>query len=232
MPYLYFLQDYYYLVFVVIPLIVSLIIQAKLNRTYRKHSAIMSSRGLTGFTAAEAVLRYNRISDVSIQGSNGRLSDHFDPRESVIRLSPEVYGGSSISAISIACHEASHAVQYAQGYTPIKIRNAVLPITNIGSSLSFPLILLGIFFSFEPFLLAGIFFFSFVVLFHLVTLPVEFDASKRAIESINSYGLLTEDESRGAKKVLSAAALTYIAAFATSLAQMLRLILMSRGRKR
>ncbi|HOD02561.1 MAG: putative neutral zinc metallopeptidase [Firmicutes bacterium ADurb.Bin300] len=232
MPYFYFLQDNYYIIFVIIPLIASLIIQAKLKMTYRKYSSIDNSRRMTGFMAAQAVLGQHRISDVSIQGANGRLSDHFDPRDSTIRLSPEVYAGTSIAAISIACHEAGHAVQHKEGYTPIKLRNAILPVTNIGSSLSLPLILLGLFFSIEPFVLAGIIFFSFVVIFHLVTLPVEFNASKRAIEAIDSYNMLTDDEAKGAKKVLNAAALTYIAAFAVSLAQLLRLMLLFRGRRR
>lgn len=232
MPYFYFIEDNYYIVFVVIPLIASLIIQAKMKMTYRKYERVASSRGMTGYMAAEMVLRQHRITSVAIEGVQGRLTDHFDPRTNIIRLSPQVYSGTSIAAISIACHEAGHAVQHSENYTPIKLRNAILPITNIGSSLSFPLILLGLFFSMDPLLLLGIIFFSFVVIFHLVTLPVEFNASSRALEAIDAYEMLSPDESKAAKKVLSAAALTYLAAFAVSLAQLLRLMLLFRGRRK
>lgn len=231
MPYYYYFVDHYYIIFVIIPLIASLIIQAKMKWTYKKYAGITNSRRITGFEAAEMVLRNHRISDVSVQGSNGQLSDHFDPRAKAIRLSPEVYGGTSIASVSIACHEAGHAVQYSEGYTAIKIRNSILPITNIGSSLSVPLIIFGLIFSLESLVLAGVVFFSFVVFFHLVTLPVEFNASKRALAAIQSGNMLTEDEGKGAKKVLSAAALTYVASFAVSLAQLLRLLLMFRGRR-
>lgn len=230
MPY-YYLQDNYYVVFVLIPLIVSLIIQVKMKTTYRKYERVASSRGMTGYMAAEMVLRQHRIMNVAIEGVQGQLTDHFDPRTNVIRLSPQVYSGTSIASISIACHEAGHAVQYSENYTPIKVRNAILPVTNIGSSLSFPLILLGLFLSYNPLLFLGIIFFSFVVVFHLVTLPVEFNASTRALEAIDSYEMLSSDESKAAKKVLTAAALTYLAAFAVSLAQLLRLMLLFRGRK-
>ncbi|HZK21828.1 MAG TPA: zinc metallopeptidase [Oscillospiraceae bacterium] len=231
MPYFYAIQDNYYVVFVLIPLVISLIIQAKMKMTYRKYEKISSSRGMTGYMAAEMVLKRHRISNVSIEGVHGRLTDHFDPRVNVIRLSPQVYNGTSIAAISIACHEAGHAVQYNENYTPIKLRNTILPVTNIGSSLSFPLILLGLFFSIEPLIFIGIIFFSLVVIFHLVTLPVELNASSRALAAIDSYEMLSSDESKGAKKVLTAAALTYIAAFAASLAQLLRLILIFRDRR-
>lgn len=231
MPYFYFIQDNYYVVFVLIPLIASLIIQAKMKMTYKKYERVASRRGMTGYMAAEMVLRQHRITNVAIEGVQGRLTDHFDPRTNIIRLSPQVYSGTSIAAISIACHEAGHAVQHSENYTPIKLRNAILPVTNIGSSLSFPLILLGLFFSMDPLLFLGIIFFSFVVIFHLVTLPVEFNASSRALEAIDAYEMLSSDESKAAKKVLSAAALTYLAAFAVSLAQLLRLMLLFRGRR-
>ena len=230
MPYFYF--DYYYIILVVPVIIASLIIQAKLKSTYAKYSGINNVKNLTGAQAAQMVLNYYGIYNVQIESTPGMLSDHYDPTKNVIRLSDGVYNSTSVAAIGVACHEAGHAAQHAQGYTPIKIRNTILPVCNIGSTLSMPLLLIGLVLSFEPLIWIGIGFFSFVSVFQLVTLPVEFNASKRALSVIESNGLLTFEEKQGAAKVLKMAAMTYVAALATSVAQLLRLILRYGGRRR
>ncbi len=230
MPYFYF--DYYYIILVVPVIIASLIIQAKLKSTYAKYSGINNVKNLTGAQAAQMVLNYYGIYDVRIEGTPGMLSDHYDPTKNVIRLSDGVYNSTSVAAIGVACHEAGHAAQHAQGYAPIKIRNTILPVCNIGSTLSMPLLLIGLVLAFEPLIWIGIGFFSFVAIFQLVTLPVEFNASKRALSVIESNGLLTFEEKQGAAKVLKMAAMTYVAALATSVAQLLRLILRYGGRRR
>lgn len=230
MPYFYF--DYYYIILVVPVIIASLIIQSKLKSTYAKYSGVNNVKNLTGAQAAQMVLNYYGIYNVQIESTPGTLSDHYDPTKNVIRLSDGVYNSTSVAAIGVACHEAGHAAQHAQGYTPIKIRNAILPVCNIGSTLSMPLLLIGLVLSFEPLIWIGIGFFSFVSIFQLVTLPVEFNASKRALSVIESNGLLTFEEKRGAAKVLKMAAMTYVAALATSVAQLLRLILRYGGRRR
>ena len=229
MPYFYF--DYYYIILVVPVIIASLIIQSKLKSTYAKYSGVNNVKNLTGAQAAQMVLNYYGIYNVQIESTPGTLSDHYDPTKNVIRLSDGVYNSTSVAAIGVACHEAGHAAQHAQGYTPIKIRNTILPVCNIGSTLSMPLLLIGLVLSFEPLIWIGIGFFSFVSIFQLVTLPVEFNASKRALSVIESNGLLTFEEKRGAAKVLKMAAMTYVAALATSVAQLLRLILRYAGRK-
>ena len=230
MPYFYF--DYYYIILVVPVIITSLIIQSKLKSTYAKYSGVNNVKNLTGAQAAQMVLNYYGIYNVQIESTPGMLSDHYDPTKNVIRLSDGVYNSTSVAAIGVACHEAGHAAQHAQGYTPIKIRNTILPVCNIGSTLSMPLLLIGLVLSFEPLIWIGIGFFSFVSIFQLVTLPVEFNASKRALSVIESNGLLTFEEKRGAAKVLKMAAMTYVAALATSVAQLLRLILRYGGRRR
>lgn len=230
MPYFYF--DYYYIILVVPVIIASLIIQSKLKSTYAKYSGVNNVKNLTGAQAAQMVLNYYGIYNVHIESTPGTLSDHYDPTKNVIRLSDGVYNSTSVAAIGVACHEAGHAAQHAQGYTPIKIRNTILPVCNIGSTLSMPLLLIGLVLSFEPLIWIGIGFFSFVSIFQLVTLPVEFNASKRALSVIESNGLLTFEEKRGAAKVLKMAAMTYVAALATSVAQLLRLILRYGGRRR
>ncbi len=229
MPYFYF--DYYYIILVVPVIILSLIIQARLNSTYSKFSKVGNARGITGAQAAQFVLNYYGITNVNIIQGTGKLTDHYDPTKNIISLSPAVYGGSSIAAVGIACHEAGHAAQHAQSYVPIKVRNLILPVCNIGSSLSMPLLLIGIVLSFEPLVWIGIGFFSFAAIFQLVTLPVEFNASRRAIDVIESNGILSYEEKSGAVKVLKAAAMTYVAALAVSLAQLLRLILRFSGRR-
>ena len=223
MPYFYY--DYYYIVLVVPVIILSLIVQAKLKSTYSKYSKLNNMRGITGAQAAQLVLEHYGITDVAVLSGKGTLTDHFDPVQKRIVLSDGVYNNTSIAAVGIACHEAGHAAQHAQGYAPIRIRNSILPVCNIGSAISMPLLLIGLFISFYPLVWFGIAFFSLTAIFQLVTLPVEFNARNRAISVIKSNGLLTEQEQRGAIKVLKVAAMTYVAALAVSVANLLRLIL-------
>lgn len=231
MPF-YFFFDYYYIIFVIPAIILSLIVQFKLKSTYAKYSKVGNARRITGAQAANLVLNYYGISDVNIVSVAGTMTDHYDPTQKVIRLSEGVFNSSSIAAVGIACHEAGHAAQHAENYAPIKIRNSILPVCNIGSSLSIPLLIAGIVLSFQPLVWIGIGFFAFTTVFQLVTLPVEFNASKRAVNVIESNGLLSFEEKNGAEKVLRAAAMTYVAALAVSLAQLLRLIFRYTGRKR
>ncbi len=228
----YYLSNYYYLILVVPVLIISLIASARVNSSFKKYSSVLSSRNLTGAQAAFEVLRHYGITNVQIERVNGNLTDHYDPRTNVIRLSDSVYNSTSVAAIGVACHEAGHAAQYAQNYAPIKIRNFVLPAANLGSKAGFPLALIGFFLNFEILAIAGIVFFSFAVLFQLVTLPVEFNASKRALDVISDADILSVDEKVGAKKVLTAAAMTYVATLAVSIANLLRLILMFNRKRR
>lgn len=228
----YYLSNYYYLILVVPVLIISLIASARVNSSFKKYSSVLSSRNLTGAQAAFEVLRHYGITNVQIERVNGNLTDHYDPRTNVIRLSDSVYNSTSVAAIGVACHEAGHAAQYAQNYAPIKIRNFVLPAANLGSKAGFPLALIGFFLNFEILAIVGIVFFSFAVLFQLVTLPVEFNASKRALDVISDADILSVDEKVGAKKVLTAAAMTYVAALAVSIANLLRLILMFNRKRR
>ena len=224
-----------YLILVVPAFIISLIAQAKVKTTYSKMAKVRNTSGYTGAQAAAAVLRHYGIMDVRIEETSGKLSDHFDPRSKVIRLSREVFYGNSIAAVGIACHEAGHASQNAQGYVPIKVRNAIIPVCNIGSYLGIPLAFAGYFLGFEPLILVGLGLYSLIAVFQLVTLPVEFNASARAIRVIDENGLLRSDEEiSGAKKVLAAAAMTYVAALAVTLANLLRfaILFLGRGRRR
>lgn len=230
MPYLFF--DYYYIILVVPAIILSLVVQFKLKSTYARFSKIGNMRQITGAQAARIVLDYYGVTDVTILPTNGTMTDHYDPTQKVIKLSEGVYNSSSIAAVGIACHEAGHAAQHAENYAPIKIRNSILPVCNIGSTLSMPLLIAGIIFSFEPLVWIGIGFFSFTAIFQLITLPVEFNASNRAIKVVESNGLLSFEEKVGAEKVLKVAAMTYVAALAVSLAQLLRLIFRFTGRRR
>ena len=223
-----------YLILVVPAFIISLISQAKVKSTYSKMAKVRNTSGYTGAQAAAAVLRHYGILDVRIEETSGKLSDHFDPRSKVIRLSREVYYGNSIAAVGIACHEAGHAAQHAQSYAPIKLRNSIIPVCNIGSYLGLPLAFAGYFLGFEPLILVGLGLYSLIAVFQLVTLPVEFNASARAVKVIDETGLLRgEEEISGAKKVLSAAAMTYVAALAVTLANLLRfaILFLGRGRK-
>ena len=227
--------DMSYLLFVLPCLILSLWASSNVNSTFKKYAKQMSIRRITGAQAAQRVLSANGVSNVRIERVTGNLTDHFDPKTNVIRLSDSVYDATSTAAIGVACHEAGHAVQYAQDYAPIKLRAAIVPVTNIGSRLAMPLILLGLLFSFGEsvsygFVYAGIACFGLSVVFQLVTLPVEFNASRRAMDAIESGNILTEEEQRGARKTLTAAALTYVAATAVALAQLLRLLVIFGGR--
>lgn len=223
--------DYYYLILVVPALIISGIAQWKVKSTYSKMSQIKNKRGISGAEAAARVLSYYGINNVSIHQTQGKLSDHYDPRSNVIRLSPEVYHGRSIASVGIACHEAGHAAQHAQNYVPIKVRNLILPVANIGSSLGFTIAILGYFLGFGALIDIGIILFASVTVFQLVTLPIEFNASRRALTVIEETGMLEEIENAKAKQVLTAAAMTYVAALLVSIMSLLRLILKTRNRR-
>ena len=229
--------DLTYIVLVLPCVILAMIASANVNSTFKRYSKMLSARRLTGAQAAQRVLSANGVSGVRIEQVGGNLTDHYDPKSNVIRLSDSVYNATSVAAIGVACHEAGHAVQYAHNYAPIKLRAAIIPITNIGSKLAMPLILLGLLFSFGEtvsygFVYAGIACFGLSLVFQLVTLPVEFNASRRAMQAIDEAGLLTEDEQKGARKTLTAAAMTYVAATAVALAQLLRLLMIFGGRRR
>lgn len=220
---------YYLTGFIMVPVIIfAFICQLKVNSNYKKFSKIANSRGMTGADAAYNLLRINGITDVKIRKIQGNLTDHYNPQTKEICLSEGVFSSRSIAAVGIACHEAGHACQHAVGYFPLKIRNAVIPATKFGSTLGIPLALFGIIFNFEPLIYVGIILYSIVALFQLITLPVEFNASKRALQTISANGFLVGEEYNGAKKVLTAAALTYVAALASSLATLLRLLIVAR----
>ena len=223
--------DYYYIILVVPALILSVIAQIGVKGTYKRYSGILNSRELTGAAAAQKVLAFYGIYNVRIEQVSGKLTDHYDPRANVIRLSSGVYSGSSIAAVGVACHEAGHAAQHAQNYVPIKIRNAILPVANIGSSAGIYLAIIGYFLGFSILVNIGIVLFAFVVLFQLVTLPIEFNASSRAIKVIDETGLLDVEEQIGAKKMLAAAAMTYVASLLVSIMSLLRLILRFNSRR-
>lgn len=226
--------DWTYLVFIVPCIIITLICQIKVQSTFSKYSKIRNSRNITGAQAAEYVLRQNGVTGVRIEHVSGSMTDHFDPRTNVIRLSDTVYNSNSVAAVGVACHEAGHAVQHAVGYLPNKIRGIILPMAKIGSQLSWILILLGLIFTAKVgfvLLYIGIVLFSLSVLFTIATLPVEFNASKRALECIRESDLLYGDEYTGAKRTLQAAAMTYVASALTAIMQLLRLIIIARGRR-
>lgn len=226
--------DWTYLVFIVPCIIITLICQIKVQSTFSKYSKIRNSRNITGAQAAEYVLRQNGVTGVRIEHVSGSMTDHFDPRTNVIRLSDTVYNSNSVAAVGVACHEAGHAVQHAEGYLPNKIRGIILPMAKIGSQLSWILILLGLIFTAKVgfvLLYIGIVLFSLSVLFTIATLPVEFNASKRALECIRESDLLYGDEYTGAKRTLQAAAMTYVASALTAIMQLLRLIIIARGRR-
>ena len=237
MPYYFYGFDWTYLYIVLPCLILAMLASAKVNSTFRRYSKQISMRHITGKDAAMRVLQANGITNVRVERISGNLTDHFDPKSNVIRLSDSVYDNASTAAIGVACHEAGHAVQYAQQYFPIKVRSAIIPITNIGSRLAMPLILLGVLFGVGgaysyTLVYIGIACFALSLVFQLVTLPVEFNASRRAMEAIEDTGLLTDEEQRGARKTLTAAAMTYVAAVAVAAAQLFRLILLFGGRRR
>ena len=237
MPYYFYGFDWTYLYIVLPCFLLAMLASAKVNNTFHRYSSQISARRITGKDAAMRVLQANGVTNVRIERVSGNLTDHYDPKTNVIRLSDSVYDNPSTAAIGVACHEAGHAVQYAQEYLPIKIRAAIIPVTTIGSRLAMPLILLGILFSAlgnysYTLVYTGIACFSLSLIFQLVTLPVEFNASRRALRAIEDTQLLTEEEQRGARKTLTAAAMTYVAAVAVAAAQLLRLLLLFGGRRR
>ena len=237
MYYGYYGFDWTYLVLVLPCFLLSLWASSSVKSTFRRYSTQYSARRITGADAAAKVLRNNGVQNVRIERISGNLTDHFDPKTNVIRLSDSVYDSTSTAAIGVACHEAGHAVQYATHYTPIKLRAAIIPVTNFGSKLALPLILIGILLSFAgnlsyTLVYLGIACFSLSLIFQLITLPVEFNASRRAIRAIEDTGILSVQELVGARKTLKAAAMTYVAATAVSLAQLLRLIVLFGGRRR
>ncbi|MGN0475977.1 MAG: zinc metallopeptidase [Ruminococcus sp.] len=232
MPYFYGF-DWTYIVLILPCFILSMICQIKVKSNFSKYGNIPNRRGMTGAQAAQYVLNQYGVTGVRIEATSGSLTDHFDPRTNVIRLSQDVYNVASVAAVGVACHEAGHAVQHATGYVPNKIRGAIVPAARIGSNLGWILFLIGLFlptqYSFVLWL--GIIFFSLSVLFTVVTLPVEFDASRRALKCIRETNLLDTDEYEGTKKVLQATAMTYVASAATALLQLLRLIIIANNRR-
>jgi Zn-dependent membrane protease YugP len=237
MPSLYYYGfDFTYVLLVLPCMLLALWASANVKSTFNKYSRQFSSRGITGADAARRVLSANGVTGVRIESVPGDLTDHYDPKANVIRLSQNVYSSTSTAAIGVACHEAGHAVQYAHSYAPIKLRAAIIPITNIGSKLAMPLILLGIVLSFlegvsYAFVYLGIACFGLSLVFQLITLPVEFNASRRAMVAIRQGDLLTKEEQTGAKKTLRSAALTYVAATAVAFAQLQRLLVIFARRR-
>ncbi|MCD7797757.1 MAG: zinc metallopeptidase [Clostridiales bacterium] len=220
--------SYYMTGIIMIPVFIfALICQLKVKTTFNKYSKVINSRGITGADAAYRLLMLNGITDVRIKQVGGTLTDYYDPKNKEICLSQDVFASRSVAAVGVACHEAGHACQHAQGYSVLKLRNAVIPITRIGSTLGVPLALIGMILYSDILIYAGIILYGTVALFQLITLPVEFNASKRALETIKANAFLDQSEYGGARKVLTAAALTYVAALASAVATLLRLFLIS-----
>ncbi len=230
-PGYYYYYDPTYLI--LIPaIIISLYAQIKVSSSYRKYSSMRNSSGITGADVARRILYSNGLSDVQIQVIGGNLSDHYDPTKKVLRLSADVANSSSIASIAVAAHECGHAIQHATGYSPLKLRSTIVPIANIASSMSWILLLAGILLSSDGLVTVGILAFTGYVLFHLVTLPVEFNASSRALAQIEGLGISTQEELHYEKKMLTACAMTYISAAITAILQLLRLILIANSRRR
>ncbi|MCM1285578.1 MAG: zinc metallopeptidase [Acetobacter sp.] len=226
--------SYYLTGFIMIPVFIfAAYCQIKVKNAFNKYSRVGNTRGMTGADAAYQLLRMNGITDVKIRQIGGSLTDYYDPSKKEICLSQDVFNSTSVAAIGVACHEAGHACQHAEGYAALKIRNAIIPVTKIGSFLGVPLALIGMFLYSDPLIYAGLILYGAVALFQLITLPVEFNASKRALQTIDTNAFLEGEEYKGAKKVLTAAALTYVAALVSALATILRLFLiMNRGNRR
>ncbi len=214
----------------ILPLILTFWAQSRMKSTFRKYSEIEAGRGVTAEKVAGLILNTYGIHNVQIERVPGMLTDHYDPSKGVLRLSEAVYGSSSIAAIGVAAHESGHAIQHARGYAPISIRNAIVPVAGIASNLAIPLFMIGLIFSIPILLRLGIYFFTGVVAFHFITLPVEFDASNRAMKVLRNGSFLNREELHGARAVLTAAAMTYIAAALMAIVQLIRLLLLSRGR--
>ena len=230
-------MTYYGSMIILIPAILfTMYAQSKVNSNFRRYSNVRNARNMTGAEAARRMLDANGLGNVQIEQVRGSLTDHYDPRKRVLRLSQSVYGVKSIAAVSVACHEAGHAVQHAESYKPLKIRNSIVPLVNFASSLTWPLVILGIVLlangSYMGDLLfnIGVITMLAVILFHTVTLPVEFNASSRALKQMDELGIITEEENTGANKVLKAAAMTYVAALATAIANLLRILAMTGSR--
>lgn len=235
MPYYYggygdFLANNIYFLLLIPVMILSLWAQVQVSGSFDKYSRVSNRRRLTGAQAAAAVLRANGVYDVTITSTRGKLTDHYDPRDNTIYLSQAVYSSATVAAVGVAAHEAGHAVQYAVGYAPVRLRSAIVPVTNLGSRCSMILLLIGLLFYSQSLFLVGILLFSLTTFFQLVTLPVEFNASRRALETIEGRNLLDHEELTGARKVLRAAALTYVAALLMSALQLLRYVLIFLGR--
>lgn len=227
MPYGFFYDDTFILV--IISLVIGLYAQFKVTSTFAKYSKVKSMKGFTGADAASRILSVNGLGNIRIERIDGHLSDHYDPRSKVLRLSKEVYDSTSLSALGVAAHEAGHAVQHAQKYFPIMIRNQIAPVVSISSYLAMPLVLIGIFFTaLSGLIWVGIWLFVGVVLFQIITLPVEFNASSRAIQSLKASGIVENEEALISKKVLNAAAMTYVAATITAILQLVRLLIFAR----
>ncbi len=226
--------DYTYFIYMLPALIVTLIAQSRVKSAFRKYSQITTMKNLTGAQAADAVARYGGAFGVQVQQISGNLTDNFDPRNNTISLSDDVYSATTIAAVGVAAHEAGHAIQNAKGYFPNKIRSALVPVTNFGSRLAIPIVIVGLILppQYNVIVSVGIVLYSLAVLFQLITLPVEFNASYRAIKALDETGILYPDELEGAKAVLKAAAMTYLAASFASIMTLLRLITVANGRRR
>ena len=229
---------YDWTILIIIPaMLLAMIASWSVKSTFRKYSEVGTMSRLTGAQAARTLLDRNGLTNIRVEQIAGELTDHYDPQAGVIRLSTPVYGKASVSAVGVACHEAGHAIQHANDYLPLRIRNAIIPVTNFGSRLAVPLVIIGILLAqlSEYFLMiavVGVLAYCLCVIFQLVTLPTEFDASRRALQCINEYGLLTDDDRAGARKVLTAAAMTYVASLAVALSQLLRLLLIVANNRR
>ena len=232
-PYGYYFDPTYILI--IVGVIITMIASSKMNSTFRRYSRVRCHCGLTGSQAAQRILNQAGIYDVSVERVSGNLTDHYDPKNKVLRLSDATYGSDSIAAIGVAAHECGHAIQHQKNYVPLTLRTAIVPVANIGSTLAWPLILIGLFFNRSTgamLINLGILCFSFAVLFQLVTLPVEFNASRRAVHILGEQGILSDSELPYTRKVLKAAALTYVASAAAAILQLLRLVLLFGGRNR
>lgn len=220
----YFFYDRYYIIYVLPALILALIAQFNVTSTFSRYSRIPNSRRMSGAEAARRILDQNGLYNVRVERISGNLSDHYDPKDQVVRLSEGVYDGYSVAALGVAAHETGHAIQHSTNYSPLVIRNAIIPITQFGSSTSIWLLIIGFIFNWRPLVMAGIILFSLAVVFQLITLPVEFNASSRALKILGDTGMLYGQELAGARRVLTAAALTYVAATVVAFAQLLRLL--------
>lgn len=218
-------------ILLIIGMLLSLAASAKLKSTFARYRSVRNASGLTGEQAARRILQSAGITDVQVRAVRGSLTDHYDPRTKTVNLSQDIYGQTSLAAVGVAAHECGHAIQHATHYAPLEIRSAIVPAANLGSQLSWPLFFIGLIMSIRPLITAGIVLFSLAVLFQLVTLPVEINASSRALHMLEATGILGSDENRGARKVLTAAALTYVAALAGSVLQLLRLLILAGGRR-